>query len=589
MDLESLTLEQALDMQQLANLARGLVSCNLALELLDQHGQILLPRPATPSPCGQVMSHAAAAAHACQQEQRELCTAVLKAGQVRVTQCPEHCLLIGIPIRPYATTLGVLMACHAQPNIPTASINARAGSDASEIQPYSAELVTLLTTLLDQVIATAMHRLEVDDLAQELLDRYEQLNFLFDIARHISPTDSLHSTLDFVTNTIAQLFGEAHIVAIFHKGAIAHLAIPREQPLPSIAAFADEAQRLCESVASQIAQRKRTVVLPNLEAQPYQEETPLLFTALLATPILVENECYGTLNVLATSQAGKFVNSDVALLESVSRQVGSFLAHQKLFQKLNAFHHSHKMEALGRLAGGIAHDFNNILSAILGYGELAQEDLPADSQPHQNVGRLLKAGHRAKDLIQRILAFSRQREQRYEPVEIPAIMQEVLELLRVSLPATIEIRQDIDPACGTVLADPTQLHQVIMNLCTNAMHAMSEQGGVLEIELAEVELDAALVAAKDMPQGRYARITVRDTGCGMSPETMERIFDLFFTTKAIGKGTGMGLAMVYGIVKSHGGLVTVSSELEKGTTFHVFLPSFTSTTLATAAADVAAA
>ena len=577
MDLECLTLEQALDIPQFATLARGLVACNLALELLDQQGKILLPRPLTLAPCGQAVAHEAESTTGCHQERRALCAAVLETGQARVTQCAEHCHLVGIPIRPFSTTLGVLLACHAQPHLPAVGVNARAGNTVHGIQPSGAELVALLTALRDQAIAAAVHQLEMDNLAQELLERYEQLNFLFDIAQHINLADGLHPTLDFVTDAIAQLFGAEHIVAILHQDTIHHLAVAQGQPMPPTATFTDDVQRLCQRVTSQIGQGKHAVVLNHLYAQPHQEDAPSRFAAILAAPIFVENECYGTLNVLTTQPGRHFVNSDIALLDSVSKHVGILLEHHKLFQKLNAFHHSHKMEALGRLAGGIAHDFNNILSAILGYGEMTQEDLPKESVPYQNLERLLKAGHRARDLVQQILAFSRQRQQRHAPVRIPSIIHEVLELLRVSLPATIELRQHIDPTCGAVLADPTQLHQVIMNLCTNATHAMSEQGGVLAIDLAAVELDADLVATKDVPQGRYAQITVRDTGCGMSPETMERIFDLFFTTKAIGKGTGLGLAMVHGIVKSHGGMVTVASELGKGTTFDVFLPRVTNT------------
>ena len=586
MDLDNLTLEQALDMPQLTKLAGGLVSCNLALELLDHQGQIRLPRPATVSPCCQV-DETSPPPEGCQRARQELCTTVLQTGQVRVTQCPENCLLLGIPIRPFTTTLGMLMACHSHPHLPATTSHASLAEKTPVIQPYSTELVTLLTTLLDQVTAAAMHRFEVNDLAQELLDRYEQLNFLFDIARHISPTDSLRMTLDGVTDTIAQLFGAGHMVAVWHKNTLDHLAFPRGQSLLATPALTDEAQALCQSVTGQIVQHKCTVVLNHLDAPPHQDGTASLFTALLATPILIENECYGTLNVLASGPSGKFVNSDIALLEAVGKQVGVCLEHQKLFEKLNAFHHSHKMEALGRLAGGIAHDFNNILSAILGYGELTQEDLPEDSLPHQNLERMMKAGHRARGLIQRILAFSRQREQRYAPIEIPSIIQEVLELLRVSLPASITIQQEIDPTCGTVWADSTQLHQVIMNLCTNAMHAMAEDGGTLALGLSEVEIEAELAAAKDVPEGKYARITVSDTGCGMSSETMERVFDLFFTTKAVGKGTGMGLAMVHGIVQSHGGMTTVSSALGKGTTFSIFLPRFKRDNLLTAAVESA--
>lgn len=233
---------------------------------------------------------------------------------------------------------------------------------------------------------------------------------------------------------------------------------------------------------------------------------------------------------------------------------------------------SHKLEAIGRLAGGIAHDFNNILLAILGYSEMTRDDLPEGSLTRENLEHVLKAGYRAKDLVKQILAFSRQYKQEREAIHIAPLVEEALTLLRASLPSTIDICQDLDTTCGTVLAGPTQIHQVIMNLCTNASHAMGKKGGVLEVRLAKAEVDADFADHNGAQQGPYIRLTVSDTGCGMTPDIIERIFDPFFTTKAIGEGTGMGLAAVHGIVESTGGAITVSSELGKGTTFHVLFP-----------------
>ena len=232
-----------------------------------------------------------------------------------------------------------------------------------------------------------------------------------------------------------------------------------------------------------------------------------------------------------------------------------------------------KMEAIGTLAGGIAHDFNNILTAILGYTELALDDLHQDSHSWRYLHEVRKAGLRAKTLVQQILTFSRRTEQPRIPVQLPVLIEEALALLRASLPSTIEIQQAITKDVGPVLADPTQLHQVLLNLCANAAHAMRETGGRLEVCLEAVEVDEQVMAQHPELQPRpYVCITVTDTGHGMIPEVMERIFEPFFTTKAPGEGTGMGLALVHGIVTNHGGTVLVTSVVGQGTTFTVYLP-----------------
>lgn len=234
---------------------------------------------------------------------------------------------------------------------------------------------------------------------------------------------------------------------------------------------------------------------------------------------------------------------------------------------------AHKMEAIGTLAGGIAHDFNNILSAVIGYTQIALDDVPEGSVLQNNLQEVLKAGHRARDLVRQILAFSRQAEQEQKPMEISPIVKEVLKLLRASLPATIEIRQNIETDLGTVLADATQIHQIMMNLCTNAAHAMDKGGGVLEVNLANVELGPDFTSQyPDVDPGPYLRLSVSDTGHGMPLSIVERIFDPFFTTKERGGGTGMGLAIVHGIVKSYGGTIRVFTDPENGSTFHIYLP-----------------
>jgi PAS domain S-box-containing protein len=231
-----------------------------------------------------------------------------------------------------------------------------------------------------------------------------------------------------------------------------------------------------------------------------------------------------------------------------------------------------KMEAIGTLAGGIAHDFNNILSAIMGYTELSLDRLKKEPLIKENLSEVLKAAKRARDLVKQILTFSRQTEQEMRPIQIKPIVVEALKLLRASIPKTIEIRKNID-CDATVLADPTQIHQVLMNLCTNASHAMQQNDGVLEVNLTGVTIDSDFIAQHpEITAGNYLRIEISDSGCGMTRESMARIFNPFFTTKDRGKGTGMGLSVVHGIAKSHGGTITVSSEPGKGSTFNVYLP-----------------
>ena len=230
-----------------------------------------------------------------------------------------------------------------------------------------------------------------------------------------------------------------------------------------------------------------------------------------------------------------------------------------------------KMEAIGQLAGGIAHDFNNILTAIFGFSHLIERSLPKDSELQEDVAQVLTAAGRAKALVNQILAFSRQSEDEPKPMTIVPIIGEVVSLLRASLPTTIDLRLAVDPACGMIMADPTQIHQVVMNLCTNADHAMRGRDGrgVLDIDCHEVTLTAS---SQDRPAGRYVQLRIRDTGNGIRPEVLERIFEPFFTTKPVGEGTGMGLSVIHGIVTQCGGAITVESEVGEGTTFEVLFP-----------------
>jgi len=229
--------------------------------------------------------------------------------------------------------------------------------------------------------------------------------------------------------------------------------------------------------------------------------------------------------------------------------------------------------AVGTLAGGVAHDFNNILSAVIGYTEMALGESSISESPRRYLEQIYKAGERAKDLVKQILTFSRKQEQERKPVLATPIIKEGIKLLRSSLPTTINITQNIADVSVMILADPTQIHQVLMNLCTNAAHAMREKGGILNIQLIRERVDHDRpLHPFNLGAGDYAKLTVSDTGHGIDVSVMERIYDPFFTTKAPGEGTGLGLSVVYGIVRDHGGAIDITSELGKGTTVNVFFP-----------------
>ncbi len=233
-----------------------------------------------------------------------------------------------------------------------------------------------------------------------------------------------------------------------------------------------------------------------------------------------------------------------------------------------------KNEALGTLAGGIAHDFNNILGTIIGYAEMIQMfDLTDNSPLHPKVHEIIRAAYRAKKLTQQILTFSSRFKEEKSAVKIDPIIREVLGFMKAIQPPSISIQYNNSAKSGTVLADSTQMHQVLMNLCTNAMHAMQELGGVLHLILEEIEIVQGISSMMlDLEPGKYIKLTISDTGAGMAQDVLERVFDPYYTTKEKGEGTGMGLAVVQGIVKNHGGTITAESGEGVGSVFQVYLP-----------------
>ncbi|MFH1102811.1 MAG: PAS domain S-box protein [Pseudomonadota bacterium] len=273
---------------------------------------------------------------------------------------------------------------------------------------------------------------------------------------------------------------------------------------------------------------------------------------------------------------GKIVNSIINLRDISEQKKMEAQLQQAL-----------KMEAIGTLAGGIAHDFNNILAIILGNTELAIENVPEWNPAKHNLEEARSACLRARDVVQQLLSFSRKSRIKMKAIKIAPIIKSSLRFLRASIPSSIEIRENIDENADAILGDPTQINQILINLCTNARDAMHEEGGILEIGVENLKIDNQDASPyQQQSAGQYVKLSVRDTGKGISPQDINRIFDPYFTTKAVGKGTGMGLAVVHGIVKTHQGVIVVNSNPGKGTTFNILFPATEATPILEAEPNV---
>jgi signal transduction histidine kinase/ActR/RegA family two-component response regulator len=298
-------------------------------------------------------------------------------------------------------------------------------------------------------------------------------------------------------------------------------------------------------------------LLPNKKNKIPDSSLTLLSIILLNTANALESrEFYSLLR-----------NQNETLEKKVEERTKTLAKYERQLQQVL------KIQAIGTLAGGIAHDFNNILFPIVGYTELTMDEVSEDSVAHKNLEEILKAAKRAKDLVQQILTFSRQSDQERKPIKAQHIIAETLKLLRASIPASIEIIHHIQEDCAPVMGDATQIHQVIMNLCTNAYQAMQDTGGKLEVILTEIDISYEETIDKiGMQPGKHLGLLVSDEGCGMEASVLDRIFEPYYTTKEQGKGTGLGLSVIHGIVKNHGGDITVKSTPHRGTTFQVYLP-----------------
>ena len=298
----------------------------------------------------------------------------------------------------------------------------------------------------------------------------------------------------------------------------------------------------------------------------------------LTVPVQGDQEFLG--RILLANPGRDYNVDDLAVIERLAELYALAILNQRAADERELLaaelRHTQKLEAIGTLAGGIAHDFNNILSAILGYSELAKDEVPEDSQIGKDLDEVINAGRRARELVKQILTFSRQTEQEKRPLQLSHLLKEACKLLRSTVSSSIDIAQNIDDSSAKVLADPVQIHQLLMNLATNAVEAMGEKG-VLEVSLTDkvVREDEDLSAwPNNLVPGRYVALAVRDNGPGIDQTTIARIFDPFFTTRDVGRASGMGLPVVMGIVQNHKALITVESEPAHGCLFQVFFPAF---------------
>ncbi|MBI9091123.1 MAG: response regulator [Desulfobacterium sp.] len=338
------------------------------------------------------------------------------------------------------------------------------------------------------------------------------------------------------------------------------------------------------SLCSEVIRKQITLLFTENELKERYDRMETRFPGTipriwLGSPMKVQGEVIGVVAVQSYVDPVMFNQDDAVLLEAVSSQIAASIEHQREEEEKTMLRaqlgQAQKMEALGTLAGGIAHDFNNIIAAIMGYTQLVQMESPDNPSLQKKLERIYKACLRAKDLVQQILGFSRHHESDMCPIRLGLIVKETFKFLRATLPSTITLKIHVNGVRDTIMANSSQIHQILMNLCTNAAHAMGDQPGILSVTLEETKIHQILrLTGGELLPGTYLLLSVRDTGHGMDKETMQRIFEPFFTTKSNGTGTGLGLSLVHTIVQNHEGGVDVESSVGLGACFKIFLPLF---------------
>ncbi|MCP4116174.1 MAG: response regulator [Desulfobacteraceae bacterium] len=364
----------------------------------------------------------------------------------------------------------------------------------------------------------------------------------------------------------------------------------KEQDIISFPYYVDEKDgvgvifnaKKSSSLCSEVIRRKTTLLFTDNELKERYARMDSRFPGTmpriwLGAPMKVRGEVIGVVAVQSYADPTMFNQDDAALLEAVSSQIAASIEQQReeeeKVQLRAQLGQAQKMEALGTLAGGIAHDFNNIIAAIMGYTQLVQMDSHDNPPLQKKLERIYKACLRAKDLVQQILGFSRHHESDMSPIRLGLIVKETFKFLRATLPSTLTLKLQLDGVRDTVMGNSSQIHQILMNLCTNAAHAMGDQPGILSVKLRETRVQQIMrIKGGELLPGTYVLLTITDTGHGMDSEIMNRIFEPFFTTKTDGKGTGLGLSLVHTIVQNHEGGVDVESSEGHGACFKIFLP-----------------
>jgi PAS domain S-box-containing protein len=418
--------------------------------------------------------------------------------------------------------------------------------------------------------------------AEEAIKQSElRLAKLVDILQHSSET--IQDLLDYTLEQIIQLT-RSKIGFIYHYDEEHKKNVLNSWSKEVLPAFPVTDPQTCyelekTGVWGEAVRQRRTLIFNDFEGpNPLVDgslKTHVHLSKLVTIPIFKDNHIVSVVGL--ANKETNYDETDVLqvslLMDAVWKAIDRKQVEEDRKNLQLQLIQTQKMESLGTLAGGIAHDFNNILGAILGFSEMVQENCATGTIMRGDIDQVVKASHRAKELVKQILAFSRQAETEERVLQPALIIKEAIKMLRASLPTTIDIQQNIDPGVGLVLADPTQIHQILTNLCTNALHAMEETGGILSISLTNKKFTSAdLIQEQHVQPGFFIEISVGDTGSGISPKIMNKIFDPFFTTKEVGKGTGMGLAIIHGIAKKSGGFVSCQSSQGEGTIFHVYLP-----------------
>ncbi len=427
-----------------------------------------------------------------------------------------------------------------------------------ELEDKNHELETARHELKNQNISLTRKSIDLSDVMRQLEDKNYDLQLaqsdLKRILRALMESEDRYRRL--VENSLVGIgIVQDHVLKFAN------------QKLTEILGYQQSKEIVGQPIMKVVAPESRDRVADEINAREsgHQETTHYEFKALQKNGSTIDVELFGSRIKYDGKDAAMGITIDISQRKQAAQE------RKKLEEQLR---HAQKMEAIGTLAGGIAHDFNNILMAIMGYTEITYLKLPEDSKEKQNLKQVIVSANRAKDLVKQILAFSRKSGREMGAVAIETVIAEALKLLKSSIPTTIRIKSCISPDVKPIYGNSTQVHQIIMNLCTNAAHAMREKGGVLEINLEPCEFEAGeeLYDGKGLAPGEYVRLTVSDTGHGMEPAVIRRIFEPYYTTKKVGEGTGMGLAVIHGIVKSYQGEVVVYSEPGNGTTFHIFFP-----------------